>query len=98
MMVGDDQFQAQLAGPVRLRPRCDAAIDGDDHLRPALGQRAQRLAVQAVAFVDAMRHVVADFGREHACRHRYNNGRAAHAVDVVVAVDHDPAAGGDGRP
>ena len=62
MVVGDDQFQAALAGGQGLGHAADAAIDGDHQRRPAVAPRLHGLAVQAVALIDAVRHVVADFG------------------------------------
>ena len=96
MVVGDDQFQAALAGGDGLLHAADAAIDGDHQRRPAVAPGAHGLAIQAVAFVHAVRHVVADFGPQQ-FQAEIEHGGARHAVDVVVAVDHDPLFGLDGR-
>ena len=54
VMVGNNQFNAQLAGQGRLVDAADAAIDRDEHL-PLVGrQRANRFAVQPVALIDPM--------------------------------------------
>jgi hypothetical protein len=66
MVIGDDQFQPQFARRLGLADAGDAAIDGDDHPRPALGQRTQRLVVQAVTFVNSMGHIVARLRAKHA--------------------------------
>ena len=95
MVVGNDQIEAALAGGDGLFHAADAAIDGDHQGRPAVAPGADGIAVQAVALVDAVRHVVADFGPQQ-FQAEIEHGGARHAVDVVVAVDHDPLFGLDG--
>ena len=94
VVVGDDQLDAQLAGQGRLFHAGDAAIHGDDQLGPVGGQAADGLGVQPVAFVDAMGDVVAGLGAEQ-FQAEPEDGRAADAVDVVVAVDGDRPPGRD---
>ena len=57
VVVGDDQLQAQPPGLLGLAQAGDAAIDGDDHRRPRLGDLPQRLGVEAVPLLQAVRHV-----------------------------------------
>ena len=95
VVVGDDQFDAQFAGEVRLVDAADAAIDGDEQFALVGGQRADGLGVQSVAFVDAMGDVVADVGAEQ-FQAEPEDGGAGHAVDVVIAVDDDSPSCGDG--
>ena len=59
MMIRDDELEAQLASRFRRPDAGDSAIDGDDQLRPALGERAQCIVVQTVSFVDPMGNVLA---------------------------------------
>ena len=88
VMVRDDQVHAELLRQVRRRDRGDPAIDGDQQPGARLGQGADRLAVQAVAFVDAVGDVVIDLGPEQR-QQLPEDGDAGDAVDVVVAVDGD---------
>ena len=60
------------------------------------GEPVDRLGGQAVAFVEAARHVPVDLGTQLAQRHHGQRG-GADPVGVVVAVHADPLAGGD-RP
>ena len=94
-MVGDDQVQAELPRQRGLLDAGDAAIDGDHQSPPCRrASDADGLGVQPVAFVDAVRNVIADLGAEH-LQAEPEDGRAGHAVDVVIAVDDDPLSGGD---
>ena len=57
MMIDDDDVEAE---PLRFRQRLDAggaAIDGDQQRRAALGERADRLDIRAVAFEHAVGNV-----------------------------------------
>ena len=86
----------KLAGRLRLVDAGDAAIDRDHHLRSLPGERGERLAIQAVAFFEPMRHVVADVrAQQRQALPQQAGGR--HAVDVVIAVDDDPLAGASPR-
>ena len=95
VVVGDDQFDAQFPGEDRLVDAADAAIDGHQQFALVGGQRADGLAVEPVAFVDAMGNVVAHVGAEQ-FQAEPEDRRAGHAVDVVIAVDEDSLSGGDG--
>ena len=95
VMIGDDQFQAELAGQGGLLDAGDAAIDRHQQVRLAVAPGADGVGVQPVALLDAVRHVVGRLGAEH-LQAQPEDGRAGHAVDVVIAVDDDPLAGGHG--
>ena len=73
-----------------LIDRRDSAIDRHDQRRLALlGEPAQGLGIDAIALLDAMRNVVLELGGAGQPQARPQHARAAHAVDVVVAVNHD---------
>ena len=79
------------AEPPRLGERLDAggaAIDGDEQLRAAPGERADRLDVGAVAFEDAVRDMHDRLGAAEPQEARQQR-RGGGAVDVVVAEDRD---------
>ena len=73
----------------------DAAIDRDDDIGAAGGERAERVVVEAVAFVDAIGDVEVDPCTEQSQAEQQDRG-GRHAVGVVVAVDGDPPAVADG--
>src|SRR5436190_18537307 len=68
MMVGDDQIDAALAGDLGLFNRSDAAIDADDQAGALVADLRDRLGVEAVALVDAVRDVEVGGPAEHADR------------------------------
>ena len=88
VMIEHDHIEAK---PPRLGQRLDAggaAIDGDEQRRAAVGERADRLDVGAVAFENPVgdmhdRLAAAD---PHEARQQRRRGRA---IDVVVAEDRD---------
>ena len=91
VVVGDDQIDPQLAGHVRLGGACDPAVDGDHELCPLRRQAAERLGVEAVALLEAVGHI--PFRRRpEGLETAEEDCRGAHAVGVVIAVDHDPRA------
>ena len=94
VMVGHDDVEPELARP-RDRLGCrDAAVDGQQ--QPGAGQR-ERIDARnghAVAVLEAVRQEGLDLGAQQA-QHLDAERRRAHAVDVVVAVHDDAAAGGD---
>ena len=97
VVIGDDQFEAQLVrfrGFVEAR---DAAIDGDDELRAVGLELLKRLRIQPVALFQAVRHVEIRFGADVA-ESLEEDGRSGHAVGIVVAVHRDAAAGLSGFP
>ena len=95
VMIGDDQVQAEPPRQGGLLDAGDAAIDRQQQVRLAVAPGADGVGVQPVAFLDAVRHVVGHFGAEH-LQAQPEDGRAGHAVNVVIAVDDDPLAGGHG--
>ena len=88
VMIGDDQLHAEPGRLVRFVEAGDAAIDGDDDVGAVLGELLQRLVVEAVAVVEAVRHVELDLGIEQVQAGQQDRGRGD-AVHVVVAVDAD---------
>ncbi len=60
MVIGNDQFQAQLRRCLRFLDTRDPAIDRDHHRRASLGQLPQRIAIEAVPFLESIGHVVAN--------------------------------------
>ena len=93
-MVGDDDVDAGGAGGRHLLDGGDRAVDGDEQRGAASRQPLHGGARQAVAVVDAAGEKPSDVGAE-AAQGPHHDRRRAHAVDVVVAVDDDPPAGGD---
>src|SRR5437870_11618443 len=91
VVVGDDEIDAELAREQGLANDGDAAGDGNDAARPIRGELAERLAVEAVPLLVAVRDVRADDRAELAER-TDEDRRAGDAVDVVVPVDDDALA------
>ena len=58
VVVGDDQFEAKRPCHVCLGHAGDATINGDDERGTGLGDAAQRLGIEPVAFIHAVRDVV----------------------------------------
>jgi hypothetical protein len=91
VVVGDDDLEPEPARTCDLCDGRDPAVDGEDELDPVGGQPFERLAVQAVALVEAARQVPGDVRVELAQEQDGERGRAD-PVGVVVAVDADPLA------
>ena len=94
VMIRDDQRQSTLGGRLGFGDAGDAAVDGDDDLRPFERERPHRVVIESVAFVDAIGHVVVGVRAQQLEAAQQNRGRR-HAVGVVVAVDDDPLLVGD---
>ena len=95
VVVGDDQVDAELARAPRGLDAADAAVDRDDQ-RHAVGvQPIDRRRLQAVAVAQPLGDEVHDVAAEHLERAAEDHGRGD-AVDVVVAVNRDALAAGDG--
>ena len=94
MVVGDDDVEAVRARLGDLLDRGHAAVDGEHEPAALLGQARERLALDAVALLEAARKVPGDVGAELA-EDQDGEGRGADPVRVVVAVDADPLAGSD---
>ena len=95
VMVGDNQIDAQLPGKRRLFHAADAAIDRDDQIDFFRRFRADRLGAQPVTFVEPVGDIIAHVGPQQFQAH-IEQGRAGHAVDVVIAVDANPLSGAHG--
>jgi len=87
VVIRDDQAHAPLLRQRGLFAACDPAVDRDDQLRALVGEPGNGLAVQAVPFVEAVGQVVPHLGAQQ-LQALAQDGGAAHAVDVVVPVDH----------
>ena len=96
MVIGDDDVEAELSCAPDLFDGSDAAVDGQDEPAPLLREPLQRLAADAVALVEAARQMPLDVRAELPQQEDCEHGRAD-PVNVVVAVDADPLAGGDRR-
>ena len=94
MVIGDDDVEPELARAPDLLHGRDAAVDGQDEPTTFLRKAFERLAADAVAFVEATRQVPLDLGAE-LTQHEHGEHRGADPVDVVVAVHADPLPGGD---
>ena len=68
VVVGDDQIPAVGLGDLCRFDGGDAAVDGDDELRPSLANLRHRVGVQAVTLFQAMGDVVMNIRAQHAQR------------------------------
>ncbi len=83
-------------GGFRRGKGADAGIDADDEPDAAIGGLLNDLIPHAVAFADAVRHVVVHFAAAEFKRGFQDDDRGG-AVHVVVAVDEHRFAALDGR-
>ena len=88
VVIGDNQIETQLARKLGGVKRRNAAIDSHQELAAGLGQSFNRLEVQAVTLVDAVRDVIVHVGAEQS-EHLPEDGDAGNAVHVVVAIQGD---------
>ena len=95
VVVGDDHLEPARPRLGDLLDRGDPAVDGDDEPAALVGEPRERLGTHAVALVEAARQVPVDLGAELP-EQQHGEGGGGDAVDVVVAVDADAAALGDG--
>ena len=97
VMIGDDHVQANSIGEGDLLHGANPAVHGDDQGHAVLAQPAQRLLVQTITFV----HAIRDVGRHLATQRFQRLGEqrgAGDAVRVKIAVDRDLFAALDGGP
>ena len=88
MVIDDDDIETK---PPRLGQRLDAgspAVDGDQQLRAAFRERADRLDVGAVTFEDPVGDMHDRLAAAEAQEAR-QQGRGGCAIDIVVAEDRD---------
>ena len=90
VVVGDDDVEAAFPRLGHLGDGRDPAVDGEDEPAPLVREPRERLAADAVTFVEATRQVPCDLGAELA-QQEDGQRRGGDAVDVVVAVHADPA-------
>ena len=92
VVIGDDQLDAQLTRQLGLAHRRDPAIDRDDQAGLVFDrQLAQGFGIDPVPFLDAVGDVVFNIAGAGQPKARPQDAGAAHAVDVVVAVNDDLA-------
>ena len=96
VVVRDDDVETEPAGLGDLGDRGDAAVDREHELDAVLGKPGDRLRGKAVALLEPRRQMPDGLGAELAEQEDGEGGRAD-PVGVVVAVNGDPPAGGDGR-
>ena len=95
VVVRDDQVDAELARPPRRFDAADAAVDRNDQ-RHAVGlQPLDGCRLEAVAVAQPLGDEMDDVAAEHLERATEDH-RRRDAVDVVVAVNGDALAAGDG--
>ncbi|HEU4658013.1 MAG TPA: hypothetical protein VFR97_10825 [Capillimicrobium sp.] len=94
VVVGDQDVDARGARLGDLLDGRDRAVGGDEQLRARGGQARDRVRTQPVAVLEPAREIPVHLGAEGAQR-AHEDRRRADPVDVVVAVDGDPRAGGD---
>ncbi len=95
MVIGDDEGEAEGAGGFGFFDAGDSAVDGDDDIASLGRDCAQRVVVEAVAFVDA----IGDVGvcsRSELLEAEKQDRAGSNTVGVVVAVDSDASAGVNG--
>ena len=95
VMVGDDDVEATLPCLGHLGRGRDSTVDREDEPATVVGQAGERLTADAVALVEATRQMPGDIGAKLA-QEEDGEGCGGDSVDVVVAVDANPAALVDG--
>ena len=90
VMVGDDDVETAFLRLGHLSDGRDAAVDGEDEPTAVVRKTGERLAPHAVALVEAARQMPDDLSAELAQQEDGERG-GGDAVDVIVAVDADPA-------
>ena len=95
VMVGHDDVESELAGASDRFGSGDAAVDRDQQAGATGGQRLDRLDRDPVTVLEATGEERLDVGVQQP-QYLDGEGRGAHSVDVVIAVDDERPAGGDG--
>ncbi len=88
VVVDDDHFESESAGLRQRLVAGGAAVDRDEELRPALGERLDRLHVRPISFENAVGNVDQRLDARHA-KKQAEQRRRCRAVDVVIAEDRD---------
>src|SRR5690349_19123193 len=97
MMIGNDQFESELASERRFTDTCDAAVNGDDeHSRVVGVEPPQGLAVQSISLLQPAGDVVFNLST-HELQAVPKKARRRDAIDVVIAVDGDSTPALHGR-
>ena len=95
MVVGDDEVEAEAARGFSFSEGAHAGVDGDDEADTVGVSRFKNARLHAVAFAEAMGDVKAGFTAEH-FDGGFEQDDGDGAIDVVVAVEENGLAGGDG--
>src|SRR6185503_8229432 len=91
VMVRDDDVEAAFLRLGHLGDGRDPTVHGEDEPAALVGESGERVAADAVALVEATRQMPGDLGAKLPQEEDRERG-GGDAVDVVVAVDADPAA------
>jgi hypothetical protein len=95
MVVGDDEVEAEAARGFSFRECAHASVDGDDNAHTFGVSCFKDAGLHSVAIAQAMRNVKAHISAEHLDGgFKQDNGNGA--VDVVIAVEENGLARGDG--
>src|SRR5215204_4876544 len=95
-MVGDDDLQSASARLRDLLDRRHSTVDREHEATAFVGEPGKRLALEAVALLEAARQVPDDVGAQLA-EDEDRERRGADPIRVVVAVYADSLAAGDRR-
>ena len=95
MVIGDDEVEAEAARGFSFSEGAHAGVDGDDDADAFGVGGFEHARLHAVAVAQAMRDVKADFTAEH-FDGGFEKDDSDGAVDVVVAIEEDGLARGDG--
>ena len=94
MVVGDDHLEPGRARGGDLVDGRDRAVDGHQERRTPRREPLDGMQAEPVAVLEPAGQIPTDIGAERAQRADHDR-RRADTVDVVVAMNRDPAAGGD---
>ena len=95
MVVGDDEVEAEAARGFSFSECAHAGVDGDDDANAFGVGGFEHARLHAVAVAQAMRNMKADEAAEH-FDGGFEQDDGDGAVDVVVAIEQDRLARGDG--
>ena len=87
-MIRDDRLDAVPRGVGDLRPGVDPVVDRNEQGHALVGKRFDRLDIQPVPLVDAVRQVRHDL-QSQALQRRYDDCRAGYPVGVEIAEHPD---------
>ena len=88
VVVGDDEVEPQLLGPLRRPTAVDPTVHGHHHPTTRLGKELQAVAVEAVPLLEPVREVAVTRGTAGG-EQLSEQGARGDPVDVVVGKDAD---------